>query len=117
MLRLAAKKLDAVGVAVQEQGNQFVETVNRRVRCGIHNLFKRSETQSENIRAAVKGAAADIHIGTFHVGSVSIAPSERQENDSLSEMLIFPQKTILRLSCHCSQFYCRHSVSFPIPFM
>ena len=43
LVRLVAKKLDGVGVAGEQQADEFIETINRGVGNGIHALLEVGE--------------------------------------------------------------------------
>lgn len=83
-----------LGVAAHQQVDELIESIDRGIRCLVDYLLKVSVPNQ--VVGAVQGTATDIDIGTLDVGPIGMAATQRQEHDFSLEVLIGPEKVILR---------------------
>lgn len=98
MLGITAKQLDRIGVAIDEQLNQLVETVDDGICLGVDKLFE--VCHAENVASAVHRTASNINIGSLDVCTVCVTSAKRQENEPVLDVRIGSQKIILSSANH-----------------
>ena len=94
-----SKELYYVGVAVQEQPDNFVKRINDCICLIVRKLLKTCEPQQ--IRGPVQGDAAYVNIAPLAVGPVPVASAYPQKYDPVSEMRIRSEKAIFFCLYQC----------------
>ena len=93
MFGLIAKHLNCVGIAVSEQGNELVE----RVDCGVCFLVNEllEVLICKDVSRRVQSTASDIKVACWCFCTVGVRSADGYEDDIVTQVRIFPQKTVV----------------------
>ena len=113
LIFIQSQDLDRIGVAVQKQADQLIESIDYSVCLPVLILVKCRK--SDQIRREIQRNSTEIDIASLAVRAIAIAAAHAEQHDTGTKTGIGPDEAIL--ACIKQRFKIHHNITFLFSFI